>query len=98
MLGHSDGGYMTAYAITPTNRFKGGVIHDSCCLSLMTGDYFPSWPDGWRSLLLRDLFGIYNPFDPAERVRLLEESPLLNADRVRTPTLLLNGGVGCRDR
>jgi dipeptidyl aminopeptidase/acylaminoacyl peptidase len=91
VLGHSYGGYMTAYTITQTNRFKAAVIHEGGPLYLMTRGYYGFQPGQWRELLARDLYGVHNPFDPAERTRMMNESPGLNAERVKTPTLLQYG-------
>lgn len=91
VLGHSYGGYLTAYTITQTARFKGAVIHEGLPFYLTTKDYFGTQTGAWRELLARDLYGVHNPFDSAERARLIEESPALHAERVRTPTLLLYG-------
>ncbi len=91
MLGHSYGAGLTAYAITQTHRFRAAVSHE--------GFFYPSgatfgYPhDGWVRLLQRDYFGIHDPFDAAERARILEESPGLHVERVRTPTLLLSAGA-----
>jgi dipeptidyl aminopeptidase/acylaminoacyl peptidase len=90
VLGHSYGGYLTAYAITQTHRFKAAVIHDAplySTLGLEVGFPRNSW---WR-LLWRDLCGVQDPFDPEERARIVEEnSPGLHAERVKTPTMLIS--------
>jgi dipeptidyl aminopeptidase/acylaminoacyl peptidase len=91
VMGHSYGGYMTAYTITQTNRFKAAVIHEGVPFYLMVPRYFGFKPGDWVELLARDLYGVHNPFDPAERARLEAESPGLNVDKVKTPTLLQYG-------
>ncbi len=40
-------------------------------------------------IIVRNLFGVHDPYDPAERLNILRESPTLNANKVRTPTLFL---------
>jgi len=78
ILGHSYGGGLTAYTVTRTNRFKAAVVHEGNT-NLM------------GSLLLRDLYGVYNSVDPVERTRLYLESPVFNVDQAKTPTLLQYG-------
>jgi len=91
VIGHSYGGYLTSYTVTQTNRFKAAVNHEGGPLFLTTSQYFGNPPGGWRDLLSRDLYGVHNPFDPAELQRLVEESPGLQAGRIRTPMLLQYG-------
>lgn len=93
VLGHSYGGYLTAYTITQTSRFKAAVIHEGAGFFAIGGGSISGPNDKSWALLLRDLEGVHNPFDESERARSIEESPGLHADRVRTPTLLLYGGM-----
>lgn len=89
VAGHSYGGYLTSYAVTQTHRFKAAVNHEGGPLSLTP--YFWSPPIGWRNLISRDLYGVHDPFAPEEWRRLIEESPALQAGRIRTPMLLQYG-------
>jgi dipeptidyl aminopeptidase/acylaminoacyl peptidase len=88
VLGHSYGGFMTMYAITQTTRFKGAVVHDAHGQGILSRETSLFAPGTYQELLFRELFGVHDPFDPAERARLLEESPSLNTNKVKTPTLL----------
>lgn len=90
VYGHSYGGYLTSYVTTQTNRFKAAVVHEGAPFEWLT-DEIGSPPDTDGELLMRDLYGWRNPFDPDERARLVAESPGFNIDKVATPTLLLYG-------
>jgi dipeptidyl aminopeptidase/acylaminoacyl peptidase len=93
VYGHSYGGYLTAYAITQTDRFRAAVVHEATPHERLT-QYIDVVPGSQKELRSRDLHGIHNPFDPAERARLIAESPSLHVDRVSTPTLLVYGVNG----
>ena len=88
ILGHSYGGALTAYTITRTAKFKAAVMHEGIGLNLLDGDKVGYEVDTYHEVLLRDLWGIRNPFDAVERQQLIAESPLLNANKVKTPTLM----------
>lgn len=84
--GFSYGGFLTAYAITQTDRFEGAVILEGFFSSLET----PLDCIAWRRFLCRDLVGIHDPYDKHVRERMIQESPAFHANRVRTPTLILS--------
>lgn len=84
--GFSYGGFLTAYAITQTDRFNGAVILEGGFSTLET----PLDCIGWRRLLCRDLVGIHEPYDKYVRERLIQESPVFHTNRVRTPPLILS--------
>jgi len=65
-------------------------VHEAHVIEWLTEALTAAPQTDW-ALLARDLYGITNVFDTAERSRLIAESPALNADRVSTPTLLLFG-------
>ena len=90
VLGHSYGGGLTAYAVTRTNRFMAAIVYEGN--TNLIKHAIPSTPGekGW-SILVRDLMGVHDLADPAERARLYLESPVFNADYVETPTLLQYG-------
>ena len=90
ILGHSYGAYLTAYAVTQTDRFKAAVVHEAHVVEWLT-EALTSAPQTDWAVLVRDLYGITNVLDRVERSRLIAESPALNADRISTPTLLLFG-------
>lgn len=97
VMGHSYGGFLTEYAITQTNRFKAAVVHEAHVVDLMNF-YYPYEAGSWRALLARELFGVHDPFDSAERARLVAESPGLNGERIKTPTMLTFGAASSADR
>ena len=91
VIGHSYGGFLTEYTITQTSRFKGAVVHEGHVVEMMNPRYTMFEPNSDNELLARDLYGVHDPFDPSERARLIADSPGFNAQRVKTPTLLLFG-------
>lgn len=90
VIGHSHGGYLTAYAITQTTRFKAAVIHEGSSADWFTASLVSLPGTDWE-LLMRDLHGFFGPFEPGKREVLLAESPEFNMDRVSTPTMLQYG-------
>lgn len=88
IFGHSYGGGLAAYASTQTNRFKAVVNHEGGTLNELT--YIP-FGGSVNTLGIRDMKGIYDPFDPVQRTQMINESSLLNANRVQIPTLLIYG-------
>lgn len=90
IFGHSYGAQLTGYIITQTDRFKAAVDHEGGGLNL-TESRFISPQIGQSTLLYRDMCGIHNPLDSMERVSLAEQTALLNANLIKTPTLLIYG-------
>jgi dipeptidyl aminopeptidase/acylaminoacyl peptidase len=90
VYGHSYGGYLTAYAITQTERFNAAVVHEGSVGLTVEISLFAA-PGTDAALMMEELRGVKNPFEPAERERLIAESVLLQANRIKTPTLLLFG-------
>jgi dipeptidyl aminopeptidase/acylaminoacyl peptidase len=90
VYGFSYGGYLTSYVVTQTNRFKAAVVRESHMFEWLTFA-MRSLAGTDSELLMRDLYGFRDPFDNAERTRLIAESPGFNMNRVSTPTLLLFG-------
>ncbi|MCK9306036.1 MAG: S9 family peptidase [Methanoculleus sp.] len=82
ILGQSYGGYMTAWAVTQTDRFDAAVMIDgiSDLVSL----------DGTHDIIfdLHDNFGAYCWEDPAIYI---SRSPVYHVGNVTTPTLILHG-------
>lgn len=91
VIGHSYGGFLTAYSITQTHRFRAAVVHEG--MTDLLNYLYPEAAGSLRYLLARDLFGITRPMAPAERARILEASPALHVDRISTPTLLSYGSA-----
>lgn len=87
VMGHSYGGGLALYTITQTNSFKAAISNDSSWNNLTTGTWPGSKP--WTRILARNLFGIHDPYDSQERLNMLRESPALNANKVKTPSLFL---------
>ena len=90
VLGHSYGGALTSYIITQTDRFKGAVNYEGSSFEIVSRGAREA-KDTFQDRISLDLFGIHDPFDSADRARLIAESAGLNADRVKTPTLLQFG-------
>jgi dipeptidyl aminopeptidase/acylaminoacyl peptidase len=84
ITGLSYGGYMTAWAITQTTRFKAAVSRNPVT-------YLPSCRLLSDQTLWFDL-----AMGGAGEERLLERSPLAFADRITTPLLLLHAGDDLR--
>jgi dipeptidyl aminopeptidase/acylaminoacyl peptidase len=91
VLGHSYGGFLTEYTITQTARFKAAVVHEGHVVEMMNPRYTMFAQTSDNALLARDLYGVHDPFDDAERARLIADSPGFNGHKVKTPTLLLFG-------
>lgn len=82
IFGWSYGGYMTAWAITRTNRFRAASV-GAGLVDLLS---FTGTAD------IRDFLPVYFGAEPWDDPRLyLERSPILGAGRVETPTLVLHG-------
>ena len=83
LTGGSFGGYITAWGVTQTDRFKAAVMYDGVCdwRSLHGMSEIPAWPrifyrgaDAW------DPDGLYRDF-----------SPITHIKNVTTPTLIIHG-------
>ena len=87
IMGQSYGGYMTAWTVTQTNRFKAAamiagisnLISDAGTLDILHYE--------------RDYFGTYFWEDYA---LYLERSPIMHVEKVTTPTLVLHGQYDVR--
>ena len=88
--GHSYGGFMTNWLITQyPDRFAAAI----------TGAGITNWISDYGTADIyrtkeTEFFG--PPWDPAARERMIRQSPLTYADRVRTPTLFVHGEVDQR--
>jgi dipeptidyl aminopeptidase/acylaminoacyl peptidase len=94
--GYSYGGYMTAWAVGHTNRFKAAVV-GAPCIDLFgmygTSDIGISFGEvQWGSSLLE---ADQVPLDQLTR-QLVERSPITYASQVETPVLLLHGEADVR--
>lgn len=89
--GWSYGGFMTAWAVTHTTRFKAAVMGagvGDLVRMQGTSDIIPSFLD--------DYFGP-NPWgDPRARAAYRAHSPIEFIQNARTPTLVLHGGADVR--
>ena len=88
--GHSYGGFMTNWLITQyPDRFAAAV----------TGAGIANWLSDYGTADIyrtkeTEFYGA--PWDPAARERMIHQSPLTYADRVKTPTLFIHGEVDHR--
>lgn len=87
--GWSYGGYMTAWAIGHTDRFKAAVVGAGVTdlLSFQAAD-IPSW--------LPNEMMLAQPYDDLETY--LRASPIVSAGKITTPTLILHGAADERVR
>jgi dipeptidyl aminopeptidase/acylaminoacyl peptidase len=88
--GHSYGGFMTNWLITQyPDRFAAAI----------TGAGITNWMSDYGTADIyrtkeTEFFG--TPWDPAARERMIRQSPLTYAGRVKTPTLFIHGEVDQR--
>jgi dipeptidyl aminopeptidase/acylaminoacyl peptidase len=88
--GHSYGGFMTNWLITQyPDRFAAAI--SGAGISNWVSDYGTA--DIYRTKET-EFFG--TPWDEAARARMIEQSPLSHAGRVKTPTLFVHGEVDQR--
>lgn len=88
--GHSYGGFMTNWLITQyPERFAAAI--SGAGISNWVSDYGTA--DIYRTKET-EFYG--PPWDPAARERMIRQSPLTYADRVKTPTLFVHGEVDQR--
>ncbi len=102
ILGWSFGGYTTMATITQTNRFRAAVALDGI------SDLVDYWStlSLWRALVPEDGYGSIGVTGTVESTqpqlgappwkdldRYTRNSPLLYADRIETPLLLIHGGL-----
>ncbi|MGE5674729.1 MAG: alpha/beta hydrolase family protein, partial [Mycobacterium leprae] len=84
VVGWSYGGYMTAWTITQTNRFKAAITGAPVV-------------DAFSMIGTTDIAGFAqwhfnaNPWEEGGADRLLERSPIRYVDRVTTPTMVVGG-------
>ncbi len=85
IAGWSHGGYVTAWAVTQTNRFRAAVMGAGLCnlVSDQGTSDIPGFNLDYFYETYRDLYS-----DPA---KLWDRSPLKYVDQVQTPTLVLHG-------
>jgi dipeptidyl aminopeptidase/acylaminoacyl peptidase len=84
LAGLSWGGYLAAYALTHTNRFKAIVVNEAVSLNMME-DAFAISGNEPRVEFSRQL-GKGTPFEDADRLRSL--SPVYQVGNATTPALL----------
>ena len=84
LTGGSFGGYITAWGVTQTDRFKAAVMYDGVCdwRSLRGISEIPAWP--------RFFYGHVDGWDPDGLEA--EFSPITHVKNVSTPTLIIHGG------
>jgi dipeptidyl aminopeptidase/acylaminoacyl peptidase len=93
IAGQSYGGNLTEFAIDRTDRFKAAMIKEAVEINRL--DLLDPVPlQSWRALIMNDMLGAGNPFSPAEKARLVDDSVGLHAERIHTPTLLEFGAMG----
>lgn len=89
-IGHSYGGFMTNWLITQyPDRFAAAI--PGAGIVNWTSDYGNADIPNTKE---REFFGA--PWNPRARDVMLKQSPLFYADRVKTPTLFINGEIDQR--
>ncbi|MHB8509403.1 MAG: S9 family peptidase [Candidatus Dormibacteria bacterium] len=83
ILGKSYGGFMTAWSIAHSNRFKAAVC-DRASINLLT----LNWRGDGGFSFLEGTFGVSHLDDPAEYLR---NSPITYVDGIHTPLLIAHG-------
>jgi dipeptidyl aminopeptidase/acylaminoacyl peptidase len=87
IVGFSYGGYLTAYSITQTARFRAASIGDAVNINMVHGAFHDAG-DASRALLRQDLYGHGSPWKEAEYERMRAQSPIHQIPAARTPALL----------
>lgn len=91
LAGHSWGGYLAAYALTHTDRFKAIFVHEAVALN-MVDEAFGSTGNADLRDFSRQL-GKGLPFDHDEMERLKDLSPIYQVSHASTPSLLEFGAL-----
>jgi dipeptidyl aminopeptidase/acylaminoacyl peptidase len=89
-IGHSYGGFMTNWLITQYPERFAAAIPGAGIVDWLS-DYGNADIPNTKE---REFFGA--PWDPKAREIMLRQSPLIYADRVKAPTLFINGEVDQR--
>ena len=104
VAGYSGGGFLTLTLITQTNRFRSAIAFESYAnLFSLYGTFYGHYRDGdagppetgqqLRALMLeRGFMGLGGP-PWAQRERYLHNSPIMRADKVETPVMLVHGTI-----
>ncbi len=93
IVGHSYGGYLTAYTITQTRRFRAAVIFDAAGPPLFADEIYRFASNTTILAVLSQLYGLTAPFSANGYAAIQRESPLPQMGNVRTPTLLEFGNA-----
>jgi len=86
VTGGSYGGYLTNWTISQTSLFKAAVS--------MYGifSFFTDWSNSWQPVFEKMYFGYYYWERPIDMSNLyVNRSPAFYADKIKTPTLILQG-------
>jgi dipeptidyl aminopeptidase/acylaminoacyl peptidase len=84
--GHSWGGYLAAYALTHTNRFKAILVHEAVNLNIMERVFAISASREWTDFAQQ--LGMDQPFGDNNADRLRGLSPVYQVEHASTPALL----------
>lgn len=91
LLGASYGGYLAAWGVTRTHRYRAASVNDSMFdLVSFYGQGYPEFVDYMRYYMGG------NPREVPQKYR--DESPTWNVDRIRTPILLRAGNTDGKHR
>jgi dipeptidyl aminopeptidase/acylaminoacyl peptidase len=85
LMGFSYGGLLSSYAASHTDRFKAIIEGEG------SGDFRDFAAQSFGSIEqigYRSLFGISDPYDPAEAKSFADQSPFTHAADIRTPLMI----------
>jgi dipeptidyl aminopeptidase/acylaminoacyl peptidase len=86
LAGLSWGGYLAAYALTHTTRFKAIFVNEAVCLNMMDDGFEISDNPEW--IKFAQQVGRGTPFDDDDSDRLRRLSPIYQTANAKTPALL----------
>jgi dipeptidyl aminopeptidase/acylaminoacyl peptidase len=89
IYGGSYGGYATLAGVAFTPELYAVGVPYVAPSNLIT--LIESFPPYWEPLIRLWHLRLGNPNDPAQRQRLIEQSPLFSVDRIRAPLLVVHG-------
>lgn len=89
IMGHSYGGFLTAFAITQTDRFKAASFHEAAVD--MVGRQFMDGGNPETMAFLKRITGYGSPYDSEEFERIRRDSALHQIQHAKTPVLIEAG-------
>ncbi|HLA10822.1 MAG TPA: prolyl oligopeptidase family serine peptidase [Pyrinomonadaceae bacterium] len=91
VFGFSYGDTLTLNLIIKSDRFKAAISGDGAGRDMLP--MLTSW-ETFKWSLMRDMWGIPNPYDADNIRRAFEQTPIFHLERVKTPVLIESGEGG----